>query len=53
MEKEPYTKFCGVLISSHEVIKSESFESGVTDVPTNTHECTEYLIPGFLFPYFC
>ena len=37
MEKEPCTKFCGVLIhSSHEVMKLQSFESGMIDViPAN------------------
>ena len=34
MEKEPCTKFCGVLISSREVMKLQSFESGVSDVIT-------------------
>ena len=32
MEKEPCTKFCGILISSHKVMKLQSFESGVSDV---------------------
>ena len=31
MEKEPCTKFCGILISSHEVMKLEGFDSGVGD----------------------
>ena len=36
MEKGPCTKFYGVLISSHEVMKLKSFESGVSDViPAN------------------
>ena len=36
MEKEPCSKFCGILISSHEVMKLQSFESGVSDViPAN------------------
>ena len=34
MEKEPCTKFCGVLISSHEVMKLQSFEFGASDVIT-------------------
>ena len=38
MEKEPCAKFCGVLISFHEV--------DVSDV--NTSEWTKYFIPGFL-----
>ena len=32
MEKEPCTKFCGVVISSHEVMKLQSSESGVSDI---------------------
>ena len=32
MEKGLFTKFCGVFISSHEVIKLQIFESGVGDV---------------------
>lgn len=36
MEKEPGAKLCSVLISSHEVMNLQSFESGVSDViPTN------------------
>ena len=31
-KKELCTKFCGVLISSHEVMKLKSFEQGVSDV---------------------
>ena len=32
MVKEPCIKFCSVLISSEEVMKSQSFESGASDV---------------------
>ena len=32
MEKDPCKKFCGVLISSHKVMKLQSFESGLNDV---------------------
>ena len=32
MEKDPCTKFCGVLIRFHEVIKLQSFEFSVSDV---------------------
>ena len=32
MEKEPCTKFCGILISSREVMKLQSLESGLSDV---------------------
>ena len=36
MEKEPFTKFCGVLISSQEVMKLHCFESSVSDIiPVN------------------
>ena len=39
MEKDPSTKFCGVLISSHEVIKLKSFESGVNNIiPENVQK---------------
>ena len=38
MEKEPCTKFCGVLISFHEVDVSGVY----------TSEWTKYFIPGFL-----
>ena len=34
MEEEPCTKFYGVLISFHEVMKLQSFEFGVCDVKT-------------------
>ena len=34
MEKEPCTKFCGVLFRFHEVIKLQSFEFGLSDVIT-------------------
>ena len=34
MEKELCTKFCGALISSYEVMKLQSFESGVSEVIT-------------------
>ena len=32
MEKEPYTNFCDVLISFHEVMKLKSFEFDESDV---------------------
>ena len=32
MEKDPCTKFCAILISSHKVMKVQSFEPGVSDV---------------------
>ena len=36
MEKNLVQSFCGALISSHEVIKLQSFESGASDViPAN------------------
>ena len=36
MEKEPCTKFCGNLISFHEVIRLQSFEFDVSDItPAN------------------
>ena len=46
MEEEFCTKFYGVLISFHEVIKLQSFEFGVTDViPANVKKM---FTPGFL-----
>ena len=47
MEKEPCTKFCGVLIrSSHEVMKLQSFESGVIDViPANVQNIFHGFMP--------
>ena len=39
MEKESCTKFCGVLLSSHEVMKFRKFESGVSVViPVNVQK---------------
>ena len=32
MVKEPCTKFCGVLICSHKVMKLQSFQFGVGDI---------------------
>ena len=44
MEKEPCTKFCGILISSHKVMKLQSFESGVSDVtPANVQNISGVL----------
>ena len=31
MKKEPCAKFCAILISSQEVMKLQSFESGLSD----------------------
>ena len=46
MEEEFCTKFYGVLISFHEVIKLQSFEFGVTDaIPANVKKM---FTPGFL-----
>ena len=46
MEKEPCTKFCGVLISSHKVMKLQSFKSGVND--RDTSEWIKHFVPGFI-----
>ena len=36
MEKDPCTKFCGVLINCHEVVKLQSFETDLCDgIPAN------------------
>ena len=32
MEKEPCTKFCGALISSHKVMGLQRFESSMSDI---------------------
>ena len=50
MEKEPCTKFCGVLISSHEVIKLQSFESTVSDAVSAN---VQYILPLVSFTYIC
>ena len=36
MGKEPFTKFCGIVISFHEVIKIQKFEfNGMDVIPVN------------------
>ena len=50
MEKEPCTKFCGVLISSHEVMKLQSFESTVSDAISAN---VQYILPLVSFTYIC
>ena len=45
MGKEPYTKFCGVLIRFQEVVKLQSFKFSEM---TLYHECTKHFIHGFL-----
>ena len=42
MEKEPSTKFCGILVRFHIVIKLHSFELSLSDVITE--KCTNYLV---------
>ena len=50
MVKEPCTKFCRVLIISHEVMKLQSFESGVSDVtPANLQNISALVF----FAHFC
>lgn len=44
MEKEPCTKFCGVLDRSHEVIKLLKL--------IHTRECTKYFIAVLFFVFF-
>ena len=52
MKKEPCTKFCGALISSHEIIKLQSFESGVSDViPTNMQNISSMVFFAFFFKF--
>ena len=45
MGKEPYTKFCGILIRFQKVIKLQSFKFKEM---TSYHECTKHLTHGFL-----
>ena len=48
MQKDPFAKFCGVLISFHEVMKMQSFEFSVKGVviPKTFH-------PHVFVEYFC
>ena len=49
MEKEPCTKFCGVLVRFHELIKLQSFEFSVSDIiPTNVQNISLLVV----FSYF-
>ena len=50
MEKELCTKFCGALINSHEIMKLQSFESGVSDVITADVQNNSSLV---FLAYFC
>ena len=50
MEKEPCTKFYGVLISSHEVMKLESFQSSASDVVSANVQNISALV---FFVHFC
>ena len=50
MEKEPCTKFLGVLISFHEIMKLQSSESGVSDIrPANVKNISILVF----FAYIC
>ena len=49
-EKEPFTKFEGVLISFHEVIKLQSFEFRVGNVIPENDQKTSHLT--FLYIFF-
>ena len=49
MRKDPCTKFCGVLIRFHEVVKLQSFEFSVSDViPENV----QHISPLVFFAFF-
>ena len=50
MENKPCTKFYGVLISSHEVIKLQIFDSGINDVILANVQNISSLV---FFAYFC
>ena len=50
MKKKPCKNICGVLVSFHEFLKSQSFEFSVNDViPTNTKN----ILPLVCFAYLC
>ena len=49
MEKEPCTKFCGVLVRLHKVINLQRFEFSVSDViPANVQN----ILPLIFFAFF-
>ena len=53
MEKEPCTKFCGILVSSHEVTKLQSFESPVSDaVPANVQNISSLAFFGYFYWFY-
>ena len=49
MEKEPCTKFCGVLTSSHEVMKLQSFESSMSDIILANVQHISFHPAGFFY----
>ena len=49
MEKELCTKFCSVLISSHEAMNLQSFESGVSDVIPANVQNNSVLFSSYIF----
>ena len=50
MEKEPCTKFLGVLISFHEIMKLQSSESDVSDIVPANIQNISFLV---FFAYLC
>ena len=44
MEKEYRTKFCDVLVSSHKMMRLQSFESGVGDVIRRNVQNISFLV---------
>ena len=49
MEKEPCTKFGGVLTSSHEVMKLQSFESSMSDIILANVQHISFHPAGFFY----
>ena len=50
MEKESCTKFCGVFVRFHEIIKLQSFEFSVSDaIPANVQNISSLVF----FAFFC
>ena len=52
MKKELCTKFCGVLISYHEVMKLQSFESDLSDVIPRMYKTIYHWVSLHIFVNF-
>ena len=52
MRKDPCTKFCGVLIRFHKVVKLQSFEFSVSDViPENVQNISPLVFFAFFVSF--